>query len=250
MKFYNDKIDISVELWNKIITDTEIIDEKVLDVFLFLLDCDRCEGSGSEIAWQLNYSHHAPLNAIIPNFSKRILKKYPEIEPPKRKNGEIRYWHIPFLGNETKNYFSWILRNELKEALLNNYSEKRVNVKLPEDFLAETVIFIEGKNRKYLMNVYERNPKARDSCLKHYGYKCQICSFDFEKIYGSIGKGIIHVHHLIKISDINEEYEIDPIKDLIPICPNCHTVIHSKKEMFNIDEIKELIKVNKNGHGI
>jgi len=241
MKFYNEKINIDSELWSKIIIDENIINEKVLDILLVLLDSDRCEASGGEIAWKLNYGHHAPLNTIVSNFSKRILKYYPEIIPSKRKNGNVRYWHIPFLGNKMRDSFSWILRNELKEALLNNYSEKKANIKLPEDYFGETITFSEGKIKQYLTNIYERNHKAREACLKYYGYKCKICRFDFEKKYGSIGKGIIHVHHLNKISEITEEYAIDPIKELIPICPNCHTVIHSRKEMFTIDEMKELM---------
>jgi 5-methylcytosine-specific restriction protein A len=239
MKFYNELINIDKELWNKIIINEEIINKKVLDILLCLLNCEKCEASGSEIARKLQYNHYAPLNKIIPEFSKRILGKYPEIIPPKRKNGTIRYWHIPFLGTETKGRFTWILRNELKEALAISASEQNFYIKWPEDYIEE--IFYEGKRKKFITNIYERNPNAREECLKHYGYKCQICDFDFGKSYGAIGEGIIHVHHVNKISETDDEHEIDPIKELIPVCPNCHTVIHSRKEMFTINEMKEII---------
>jgi len=242
MKFYNETINIDTKLWIKIITDDKIINDKVLDILLVLLKSDRFEASGSEIARKLKYSHHAPLNKIIPDFSKRILKTYTSINPPKRKNGNIRYWHIPFLGTETKERFTWILRNELKDALLGIYSEKSINSKLPEDFFGETITFTEGKQKSVLTTIYERNPKAREACLKHHGYKCKICGFDFEEKYGPIGKGIIHVHHVNKVSYTNKEHNIDPIKELIPLCPNCHTVVHSRKEIFSIAEMKEIIK--------
>jgi len=245
MKFYNEAINIDSKLWLKIITDENVINEKVLDILLVLLDSDKFEASGSYIARKLMYSHHAPLNKIIPDFSKRILKTYTSINPPKRKNGNIRYWHIPFLGTETKEKFTWILRNELKDALLSIHSEKRINPKLPEDFIIETETFIEGKQKSVLTTIYERNPKAREVCLKHHGYKCKICGFDFEEKYGAIGKGIIHVHHVNKASYTNNEHKIDPVKELIPLCPNCHTVVHSKKEMFSIAEMKEIIKNQK-----
>jgi 5-methylcytosine-specific restriction protein A len=245
MKFHNEPINIDTKLWIKIITDKKIINDKVLDILLVLLSSDRCEASGSEIAWKLNYDHHAPLNKIIPDFSKRLLKVYPNIIPPKRKNGDIRYWHIPFLGTETKEKFSWILRNELKDALLRIYKEKSIKLKLPEDYFNELPSFTEGKQKHVLTTLYERNPKARAVCLKHHGYKCKICGFDFEEKYGAIGKGIIHVHHLNKISNAVDEYKIDSIKELIPLCPNCHTVVHSRKEMFSITEMKEIIRNQK-----
>jgi 5-methylcytosine-specific restriction protein A len=241
MKIYRDKINIDTNIWNEIITNNKITNDKTLEILLFLLGSEKCEASGGEIARKLNYSHHAPLNKIISDFSKRIIKNYSDIILPKENDGNIKYWHIPFLGTEGRGKFTWILRNELKEALLKKYYNEHLNIKLPEDYIDEISMFSEGKQNKYLTNTYERNLKAREICLKYYGCKCIICGFDFEKIYGEIGKGIIHVHHINKISEINGEHEIDAIKELVPVCPNCHTVIHSKKEIYTINEMKEII---------
>lgn len=90
------------------------------------------------------------------------------------------------------------------------------------------------------MNVYERNTAARNKCIEHFGYKCQICEFDFENIYGKIGRDFIHVHHKIDISTIGTEYELNPILDLIPVCPNCHAMLHKKKPAYTIDKIKSI----------
>ncbi|HDR9251444.1 winged helix-turn-helix domain-containing protein [Burkholderia vietnamiensis] len=86
--------------------------------------------------------------------------------------------------------------------------------------------FPEGGRYSITVNSYERNPDAREKCLVHYGYTCSVCKFDFEKRYGSRGKHFIHVHHLTPISSIQNNYEIDPIKDLRPVCPNCHAMLH------------------------
>jgi len=98
---------------------------------------------------------------------------------------------------------------------------------------------LEGKVRIVNINIYERNPIARQQCIDHYGCKCTICDFNFEKTYGKIGVSFIHVHHLIEISLIGNEYSIDPIQDLRPVCPNCHAMIHKKKPAYSIEEIKE-----------
>jgi hypothetical protein len=97
----------------------------------------------------------------------------------------------------------------------------------------------EGASRQVWVNAYERNPKARKKCIDHYGYNCSVCGFDFEKSYGLIGRKYIHVHHLRALSEIDARYKVDPIKDLRPLCPNCHVMIHSKKPMFKPGELRK-----------
>lgn len=103
----------------------------------------------------------------------------------------------------------------------------------------------EGAAKKIVVNAYERNKEARKKCLEFYGYQCVICNFDFEKTYGSVGKNCIHVHHLVEISSIGKKYIVDPIKDMAPVCPNCHFIIHQRKPAFTIDEIRAMLNSNK-----
>ncbi len=111
----------------------------------------------------------------------------------------------------------------------------------------ESVSYMEGKSVEITQTRYERNPGARTACLKHHGYSCQICEFNFEESFGEIGKGFIHVHHINAIAEIKKQYEIDPKNDLIPVCPNCHSMIHSKRPAFTIDEIRQIkTTANKN----
>lgn len=91
--------------------------------------------------------------------------------------------------------------------------------------------FQEGDSSKVLITSYERNPQAKEECIKHYNndYTCRICGFNFEKKYGALGKNFIHVHHIKFISSFEgEKHEIDPSKDLLPVCPNCHAMLHRK----------------------
>lgn len=95
----------------------------------------------------------------------------------------------------------------------------------------------EGKTRKVSVNIYERNPIARQQCIDYYGCKCCICQLDFECRYGMLGKGFIHVHHVKEISAVGKQYSVDPIKDLRPVCPNCHAMLHRKKPAYSIEEV-------------
>ena len=95
-----------------------------------------------------------------------------------------------------------------------------------------------------VVNKYERNAAARAACIAHYGAKCRVCDFDFATHYGADFDGFIHVHHLCPLASIGTEYEINPIADLRPVCPNCHAVIHSKNPCYTIEATRQLIAIN------
>lgn len=113
-----------------------------------------------------------------------------------------------------------------------------------QEKVSETETYHEGRVKKIKANIYERNTKARKRCIEHYGFNCFICQFNFEKVYGELGKNLIHVHHLTPLSERRYEYQLDPIKDLRPVCPNCHAVIHSREPAYSIEDIKKLIGNN------
>jgi 5-methylcytosine-specific restriction protein A len=74
---------------------------------------------------------------------------------------------------------------------------------------------------------------------------CQICGLDFGKFYGEFAEGKIHVHHIKALHEIDEEYEVDAVRDLIPICPNCHLVIHTKEPAFTPEEMKKILRIKR-----
>lgn len=100
----------------------------------------------------------------------------------------------------------------------------------------------EGAACTVKVNAYERNPIARAQCIAHYGFRCSVCKLKLQDIYGEVGKDFIHVHHLKPIAEADCEYEIDPIKDLCPVCPNCHAIIHRRKPPYSIEEVQSFLK--------
>jgi predicted HNH restriction endonuclease len=101
-------------------------------------------------------------------------------------------------------------------------------------------IYYEGATKRISVNIYERNSKAKKACIAHYGWDCVVCGFNFEAVYGNEGAHFIHAHHIKPLSEVGEEYRIDPINDLRPICPNCHAMIHRKRAR-SIDELKAVL---------
>lgn len=103
--------------------------------------------------------------------------------------------------------------------------------------------YYEGALKQIKVNRFERSLEGRSICIKRYGAICAVCEFDFEKQYGEIGKGYIHIHHLKPLSNIRKGYKLNPIEDLRPVCPNCHAVIHQRKpEPYTIEEMKNLLR--------
>ncbi len=102
--------------------------------------------------------------------------------------------------------------------------------------------YLEGKLQRNLANRYERDPRAREECIRHYGTICDLCEFDFVVAYGEVMVGFIHVHHLKPLSTVGAGYKVDPIEDLRPVCPNCHAVLHRREPPFSLDEVRELLQ--------
>ena len=102
----------------------------------------------------------------------------------------------------------------------------------------------EGNKIQKTINVYERNPKLRELCIKKYGYVCQVCNTKLEDVYGLIAKEFIHVHHIKPISEYGENHETDALKDLITVCPNCHAMLHRTIDNVSptVEELKQIIK--------
>ena len=102
----------------------------------------------------------------------------------------------------------------------------------------------EGTAKQVLVNAYERDPVARQTCLDHYGFMCAVCDFSFEEKFGKLGASYMHVHHLIPIATIGQDYAVDPIADLRPVCPNCHVMLHRRRPPLSIEELKAIILEN------
>lgn len=106
----------------------------------------------------------------------------------------------------------------------------------------QTGTIVEGASKSVIVNRYERNPAARSACIAAKGTACAVCSIDFGATYGVIGDGFIHVHHLVPISEAGGEYVINPLTDLVPVCPNCHAMLHRGSAVpRSVAELREVV---------
>ncbi len=165
----------------------------------------------------------------VPN---KINGNYLETIPPSKKGN---YWRD---GVRVINKATYA--NILKHTKLSNYSPKIPDINEEYESYGGT----DGKKKQRFSSYYERNPYHRDKAIENHGLSCMVCNFNFEEVYGERGKGFIHVHHNKPLSESGET-KINPKTDMSVLCPNCHAMIHRRKNhTLTLEDLKKLIKAD------
>lgn len=102
---------------------------------------------------------------------------------------------------------------------------------------------IEGNTKAVVSRRRERSPRLRAASLRIHGYKCQVCGYSFEEVYGKWGRDFAEVHHMQVLSTAPDEgLEVDPCRDMAVVCSNCHRMIHRQaKRALTLDELRDII---------
>jgi|GEM_PF-1064830 len=147
------------------------------------------------------------------------------------------------------------LHPEMKFSRIDksNYSIEFVESVYEYESIEEEIVSlngrIEGKKVLYYTEKYERNSTNRKLAVQYHGYRCKACDFLFKEKYGKRGDKFIEIHHIKPLYINNEEVIVDPQKDLVPVCSNCHKMIHRKRhDVLSIERLKEMISNQKESH--
>jgi 5-methylcytosine-specific restriction protein A len=166
------------------------------------------------------------LEQIYKDFGKQKLLQALEVVI-----SHVQYYNALGRGKQVKTH-------ELVGEFLKKHQLESPGISYPDEVIGDGLI--EGAKRQVTVNAYERNSKARTQCIEHYGNNCYICGFNFHKHFGDLGIGYIHVHHEIDLAYIGETYVVNPVKDLKPVCPNCHAMLHKTKPAMPVEKLKAL----------
>lgn len=99
----------------------------------------------------------------------------------------------------------------------------------------------EGSLVHVAINRYERSPANRATAIAAHGAYCHACGFDFARIYGPLGEGFIEVHHRTPVSHMGPGYVVSPEKDLVPLCSNCHQMVHRQDPPIPVEDLREIL---------
>lgn len=135
----------------------------------------------------------------------------------------------------------WIMRAEIAESLEQLGWVGEDAYAIPQEIAAATPVF-EGAVREIKVNAYERSTVARQKCILHHGPTCSACGVVLADLYGEVAQGHVHVHHLRPLAALNGKYRVDPARDLRPVCPNYHAVIHLKTPPYTIQQVRRFLQ--------
>ncbi|MBI4705872.1 MAG: hypothetical protein HY744_32670 [Deltaproteobacteria bacterium] len=111
----------------------------------------------------------------------------------------------------------------------------------PDELEHPEAVRTEGARTTVSVDRYERDRRLRKACIRHHGARCGVCGLVLADRYGPLAAGIIQVHHLLPLSEAGAPRQVDPANDLLPVCPNCHTVIHSHQPAYTVKEVRQMI---------
>lgn len=250
-QYFCDEIKISKEQWLSLLNQKNVFTDSALSAITLIYNQPEHKGCCFDIELKYYLRKHS-YNGIITSLAKRVCKEMGiNIIGI---NDLPTYWIVLMVGgkyvhNENGKHFEWQLRPELVEALDDYICENIKQSEADED--ASGLISIievpdgktEGKKVIMFSTRYERSSENRKAAIEYHGTKCMVCGFDFEETYGEIGRGYIEVHHVVPISDTEQETIINPCEDLVCLCANCHRMIHRKRNaILSVNELKKLLK--------
>ena len=162
---------------------------------------------------------------------------------PDAGDGDPHWWRYIASGRWDGGRFYWTLRPQLKDALLTLgwQSSESLDNEAEGVSAEEARTFVEGATRQIFVNAYERNAGARAACIAHFGTVCRVCETDLVAIYGEVARGYIQVHHLRSLAEVGRQYEVNPLTDLIPVCPNCHAMLHQRRPAYTPEELRAML---------
>jgi len=220
-----------------------LLNESDLKLLRYQYQMKNNTATATQLGKLLGYRRYTAVNLHYARIAKKI-SEFTGKYPFKRKNGSYRWWSLLSIGEEKGMSYPWRLRKIVIEAITElNFFEEGEGI-FPEEISVKSKVLNEGAVKQVLVNSYERNTRARNECIEFHGTNCIVCGFDFEDVFGEFGKDFIHVHHLTPISEIKKDYIVNPMTDMIPVCPNCHAMIHRTDPILTIVEIKKIIKEN------
>lgn len=116
----------------------------------------------------------------------------------------------------------------------------RVELEAPEKVIRKS--YLEGQKKERVLELISRNYRLAIEAKKKWGLDCQICGFNFEKTYGPLGREFIEVHHLRQLARQDGKGSKITVEDVRPVCSNCHSIIHRRKDMLLLRKVKRALR--------
>lgn len=238
---------LSSEDWKEVLLELDSIgnaySRRILEVINCLFKSSNYKLNAKAIGETIGTAYQR-LNSDIGGFGKLLYNKYKDTllkDPPLRKNGEVRYWHIVFDGEDSykdgKGIYYWQLKNEMVQAIKELYlfhrtkEEKEKSSILKEQIrIVEDSINFKGEEKRSFVKIRVNQSKLRTEVLRHIK-TCQICGLNKERL-------LIISHIKPWAKSLPEERT--NLNNVILLCPN-HDALFDKGFISFSDDGKILL---------
>ena len=187
-----------------------------------------------QLAMAMGFADWRRTNLVYGKLASRVCKVL-EVTPAARLSVLVRFQHVD------QEECRLVLREPVAQAIREFMGLALTASFQQEEIPLEDPLY-EGAVHVVQVNAFERNPRARSACIAHHGIACVVCGFSFGAAYGDVAEKYIQVHHLRPLAGIGEEYRVNPVKDLRPVCANCHCVIHLRTPPYTVEEMRQLLQ--------
>ncbi|OHY76653.1 HNH endonuclease [Priestia aryabhattai] len=205
----------------------EIVLEYKQRVYHARLEMDKHSSPRSRLLWKADFSEI--VRGEFPNIYSHFLNNGDELL------SEVTKLKFEKVGSGSNTYLVEFLSSVDSKVLIEDLESAEIELYEPRT---------EGTAVIYYGRRYERDPINRKRAIEFHGLSCKVCGFNFEEVYGERGKDFIEVHHVKPLSTLEKEMFIDPERDLVTVCANCHRMIHRRKDdVLTVKELRNLIKI-------
>lgn len=142
----------------------------------------------------------------------------------------------------------WLsIQRLIKEEYSSILTESPVNeswsfgAQIDQDQLDDRFLQEEGGSMLTLSRRYERSRLNRKVAIEFHGRECNVCKFSFDGTYGSLSGGYVEIHHLVPVSQMQGPKPLDPRIDLVPLCANCHRMVHRVWPPVSPERLRQII---------
>lgn len=208
--------------------------------------------TATELAAAVPYASYAAANLQYGLFAKELCRLM-QFEPPIGNSGNPTFTYV--LARSTKlpnSDWEWSMHPIVTQAielsgLFGSVATYHSIGPVHAEEVPDSDAYTEGATQQRTVNAYERSQEARKACLDYWGTACSVCELDFGQSYGAESARCIHVHHLLPLSVLREQHVVNPVNDLRPVCPNCHTVLHTVEPPISITELRRRLRERQDG---
>ncbi len=193
-----------------------------------------------QIHWQVDLVN--VIHQLFDYHPALVVKEYPYMKF--QKTGDFEY-KISFSGvmiydDMVPKEDARKIDDDILKSLLNRKNDSEIQEIVEQMFIDEGMPVLK---RAYIAKSLSRNKELAELVKRRVEFRCELCGV--EGFIQSSGKRYAEAHHLLELSQMEDQIRFEHPDLMICVCPTCHRKIHygSPEEIQKLQEMRDSIKL-------